>query len=646
MATPLSQQSADVRFREIDLSQVIRSNSTSNAALVVVSKKGRPGNYYTTNSKEFTDEYGTPNAAISFAHYTAVDFFQEGSSLWVRRALGSDYFWSSLILKDDGIGNTSLFQPTAGIRDPEQIEWNDYISGAQQAIGAFYPKSGPGSYGDDYAIAIRSENIEPPNPPVLSSSNTGGVLTQGTYVYQISALSELGETLVSQSAQLVLGGPANTASIRVRWDPVDGARGYNVYGRVGGNVFLLETVGATTYEYLDTGLTTPDVDHPPITNPVNLSPAARTFTVEIYDMSVNSSSPQESFLCSLTEYVDGNGVQLEIEQQINAYSDYVSFKSNVPQLMVDPPIVKSVPVTRLVRGDSGTAPTNGQIARAWIDGFQDPEQVNINLMINGGYTDIMVQRTMSAVAEKRGDAIAILDLPAISQKAQDAITYRQLRLNLNTSYAVLCGQDVETMDLYNNKTLFTPQSGWFAAACARTDRVAGPQFSPAGLNRGQLNVVSLRHNYNEQERTNLFLAQVNYARNIAGNGISIFEAVTLQAKQSALSWVPVRRMVNVIKKSVREFLMYSLHEPNDDFTRRAIVSSVSDYLLAWKNARGLLAYSVISDDTNNPNYLYNLGILKVTIFITPIIPVHEIQVDLVITKAGMSFSEINIQSLG
>jgi hypothetical protein len=105
-------------------------------------------------------------------------------------------------------------------------------------------------------------------------------------------------------------------------------------------------------------------------------------------------------------------------------------------------------------------------------------------------------------------------------------------------------------------------------------------------------------------------------------------------------------MVNVIKKSVYQFLLYSDHEPNDDFTRQTIVSSVGEYLEIIKNARGVSNYQVISNNENNPDILYNAGILKVTVFITPIIPVHEIQVDMVITKQGVTYSEISIANLG
>jgi phage tail sheath protein FI len=125
----------------------------------------------------------------------------------------------------------------------------------------------------------------------------------------------------------------------------------------------------------------------------------------------------------------------------------------------------------------------------------------------------------------------------------------------------------------------------------------------------------------------------------------VFEQVTMQSKHSALSWLNVRRMINVIKTSVKDFLMFSLEEPNDDFARRQIVTACTQYLQTWKDARGILDFSVVVSDDNNSAAQFNLGILKVAFFITPIIPIHEIQVDVVVTKKGVSFSEINIQAL-
>ena len=53
---PLYQQSADVRVREIDLSQSIVSASSSEAAIVLISKKGRTSVLQVTNAQEFIAE--------------------------------------------------------------------------------------------------------------------------------------------------------------------------------------------------------------------------------------------------------------------------------------------------------------------------------------------------------------------------------------------------------------------------------------------------------------------------------------------------------------------------------------------------------------------------------------------------------------
>ena len=641
----LTQQSADVRISEIDMSQTIASNSSSNAAIVLVSAKGRLNPFYVTNAQDFLTEYGYPNAAISFGHYSALDFFNEGSSLQVVRVAGSGYKYAACLLKDSGLGVSSLNSITGGLSDPANIDWTVYTAGAQIPLLMFTPKSGPGSYANSLAIKILSDNLAVPAAPTLVTNVLGGTLTSATYQYQISAISNIGETLASSVTTVVVGGSVTTAQIQVSWAAVPSAIGYNVYGRVSGNMYLIATVGATTLTFADTGVITPNVAHPPITNPALLTAPAKEFTVQIFDMSYNTSVPKETFVCTLQDATNASGVQTEATQLINPYSSLVNVESYVPLVTGAIPAVLACAQTYLVGGNSGAAPTNGAISLAWTNNFSDPEKISVNILINGGYTDVGVQQTMLSLAESRGDAFAILDTPSTMQGAQDAITYRQLTLNANSSYGAIYSSDNLENDNYSGKKLYVPPSGWVAAIFARTDRVAGPQFAPAGLNRGLINVLALRDIYNAQQRTNLFNAQVNYTRNFIGAGNAIFEQVTLQAKQSALSWVNVRRMVNVIKAATRDFLMYSLHEPNDDFTRKQIVSSLGTYLQSWKDARGISNYQVISDATNNPASQYNLGILTVTVFITPIIAVHEIQVQMVITKAGLSCSEINLANL-
>ncbi len=642
----LTQQSSDVRFREIDLSQSLRSRSTANGAIVIVSNKGRTTRFNTTTWTDFVAEYGERNAALSFGHYCARDFFDEGNYLDVVRVVNSDALTSGVLLKDDGSGITSLLAISAGIPNPLSINWTLYTGSGAKPMLMFYPKSGPGSYANQIAIRVTSQNLSQMSPSTLQSANTGGSLVSATYSYKIAAISEVGETLASTAVTVTIGGSITTGTVTVTWTAVEGARGYKLYGRTGGSEKLISgTLGAGTLSFIDDGSVTPDVNSSPITSAGNLAAPTPVFKVEVFDYNINVGIAQETWYCTLTDQVDGNGRQMEATQQLNAFSSYINCESYASSL-VSIPVVKNTTKTAMAGGASGTAPTNGQIAQAWLDNFSDPEQSNVNVLINAGYTNVSVQQAMIQVAEGRGDATAVLDVPSTMQAYQDAVTYRQLVLNANTSYAAIYSSDVFINDNYNGKQLYVPPSGKVAAVYARNDRVAGPQYAPAGLNRGQVDVLSLRKDYNESQRTQLFQAQVNYIRRFVGAGTAVFEQVTLQNKQSALSWVNVRRMVNVIKGGVKDYLMYSLQEPNDDFLRRQIVVALTEYLQYWKDARGILDFQVISDSSNNPNSKYNLGILTVTVIITPVIAVHEIGVDIVITKAGVSFKEINISSLG
>jgi hypothetical protein len=638
----LVQQSSDVRFREVDLSEVIASNSSSRAAIVFVSKKGRTGRFNVTNNQSFVNEYGPPDASVSFGHYCALDYLAEGTSIDCVRVTAADARLSALLLNDVS-GVTGLAaNATPGVPDPSTFDFDAAVTGADIAMLLFTPKHGPGSHGNSLAIKILSENIAAPTAPTVAVVSTGGTLAAATYAYKVTAISAIGETLPSTASSTIVA-TGTTNVMNVSWAAVPGARGYKIYGRVtGGGFGLIATLGASTLTFSDTGTVTPvAATLPPVATPT----PATTFKVQVFDDVVSTGVPQEEFEVSLTDAVDAIGQQLEAVQRINAFSELINVTSHVPALMSAPPPILAVAKTNLSGGASGSAVTNSQLALAWSTYFNDADKVKVQLLINGGYTDVSVQQAMVSVAEKRGDAVALLDMPQISQKSVDAVTYRQLVCGIDSNYAAIYTADNFVSDTYNGKKLYTPPSGWAAAVCARTDRVVGAQGAPAGLNRGIIPVLGSRYDYNDQERTNLFTANINYMRKIVGSGTSVFEQVTMQSKHSALSWLNVRRMINVIKTSVKDFLMFSLEEPNDDFARRQIVTACTQYLQTWKDARGILDFSVVVSDDNNSAAQFNLGILKVAFFITPIIPIHEIQVDVVVTKKGVSFSEINIQAL-
>lgn len=627
-----------VIINEIDLSQVVTGAAVTVGCANIVSTQGSTEPLLWTDAQSFLAHYGNPDASVSFDVYTALDFFREGNQLWARRVVGQGALYAGVIMSQTG-QDTQLTPASAGVANPKVNDWTLQAPSGSQAIALFWPRLGPGSYASNFAISITSPNLEQVQNVNSTTAITGGQLNAGTYTYQVSAIGDNGDALASTSHQVVIGGVATTNAITLTWDPVAGANGYRVFGRATTGYGEIIEVGAGITTFIDTGAVTPDTAIQPILNPADLPPPIADFLVNVFDLSQSGVSPVEQFPCTLLPGVDGDGVATELAERINPYSQYIYVTSNVPAL-VDPASIRidNAPQTAMAGGNSGTAPTSFDVANAWGT-WTDTDLYPINTLINGGHADPTVQNAMEELARGRGDSVALLDVPSAQQQFQAAINYRQLTLNMNSSYAALFSPDVLESDNINGKQQFVPFSGWAAALCARTDRVANPSYAIAGLNRGLVNVLRLRQNYNPGQMDALFNKQVNYTRAFVGQGTALWEQRTLQAKSSALSWLSVRRIVNVIKVALYQFGLYVIHEPLDEITQRQVTGSFSDYLQTLKNARALHDFTVISDSSNNTPAENNQGILRVTVIIIPVIPVSKLVVDLVVSKQGVSFQE-------
>lgn len=641
----LQQQASDVRIQEINLSQVITSNSSSVVGQIIVSTQGPTIPTQYTNADDYLAAYGNPNAQVSFDVYCGLDYFNEGNDLWGIRVVGAGAMYAAVLLYVDAGGVTHLVPVTGGVPDPLNPAWSTITPTGGTALALFYGNLGPGSYADTLAIGVVSTNADTPGTVAATSSITGGTLVAATYEYQVSSIGPgQVESLASNPVQVVIAGGATTSSITVTWVLDPNAIGYNIYGRTSAGLGLITQVGAATATFTDTGGVTPDTSKQPITSPADLDAASEIFTVNVYNTAVSTTSVAEGFDCSLLDNTDSSGLETELEQRINPFSQYIAVTSNAAALLTIPVVGNSASTT-MTGGNSGAAPTSFDVAAAW-SAFKNKQLYPVNILLNSGHSDPTTQLTMDTLAQSRGDAVGLLDTPSASQKFQDAIDYRNLSLNLNSTYSALFCPDVLEADLINGKQQYVPFSGWAAALCARTDRVANPAFSIAGLNRGLVPVLQTRYTYDDGEATSLFKAQVNYTRTFVGQGIALWEQQTLAAQQSALSWLSVRRITNVIKVSLYQFLLYSLQEPNDDFTGRQIVSSCSDYLQLIQNARGISSFDVVSDSSNNTAAMFNSAIRTVTVVIVPQIPIHEIDLQVVISKQGLSFTEVLSQVAG
>lgn len=637
---------SDVYMTEVDLSSIVINTSTSTAGEVIVSSMG-PTDVRLYNSYDgFRSKFGDADPLVSFTGYTARDYFREGNQLYACRAVGTGAKYAAVALLRNQDGSLEFKQITAGVTDPTSPDWDSFVTGTQQCVGLFYPDPGPGSYADNYAVEFVTKDPATPTNITSDVSDTGGVIVAGTYNYSMASIGPNGETLASNPITVVIAGSVTTGAITLTWDLMPNAYGYQLYGRstAGSGMGLIAQIGQGTNTFVDTGELIPDMSKTPITNPALAAPASKIFTVNFYDVSINPSIPMESWDVSFYDGNDGTGSTTELESRVNSFSDFMRYNSNIGAVLgtVNP---MGLPRTQLAGGTSGAAPTSYTVAAVWSSKFANRNITPVRTLINGGVADPIAQRAMDSLAQKRGDCVAMLDVPSDSQKAQQAINYRQVVLNLNSNYSALFSPDVMEADDRLQRSLLVPFSGWAAALCARTDKLANPAFSIAGLNRGLLDILSTRYIYEEPEMDNMEAAQVNYVRTLLGAGTALWEQRTLQNQASALSWLSVRRIANTIKTSMYFAGLYYLQEQNDEFTVRAMLKTYDTYLSTMVTARALSDYALVSDERNNTADMEIAGVRKVLVVLYPTIPIHELDLDFAITKRTVTVDEV-VQTVG
>lgn len=365
-----------------------------------------------------------------------------------------------------------------------------------------------------------------------------------------------------------------------------------------------------------------------------------TFFIDVYTKGINR--PVEKHLVHLNYVVDGYGVQLNVEENINKRSDYIRIRQNYENqaYLLNPAHaqVNALNVVQMAGGSNGTKPTTSDISNAW-ELYRDPEKVDVNMLINGGYSVPAIQLKMDDISRERMDCMSILDTPSMMQRVSDAIAYRRNTLMLDSSYSALYAPDYLVLDEHNDIRLYVPPSGHVAGAYARTDEEAELWFAPAGMNRGRLNILGVRQTYNQGDRDTLYDSQVNATRVIMGSGIKIWGADTLQTMASALSNVSVRRLMMFMEKSLSVAALYSVFDPNDYILRAQLTDIAERFLKPIKDARGIYDFDVVCDESNNPAETVANGDLVLDIYVDPALPTKRIHLTAIIQKTGARFTQ-------
>lgn len=374
-----------------------------------------------------------------------------------------------------------------------------------------------------------------------------------------------------------------------------------------------------------------------------------TFKINVYLRDTNSNNNLvETWLVSRKQQVDGYGNQQYLETAINGFSDYIVVADDTTQADDILPKANSS-VLSFTQGSNGSAVADAHYISGW-EKFINPDEVDVRILINAnGYaTDaVAVQTEMKTVVESRKDCIAILDVPYTNlTSVATTVNWRDNIQNFNSSYCSLYSGWVKVYDQYNATIVTLPPSGYVASQIAFNDYTSDVFYAPAGMNRGQLNVLGVTPIYTQGDRDTLYAAEINPLQRFSGQGNVIWGQKMEQAKASATDRMNVRRLLITLEKALAVALNNFVFEPNSETTRFRITSMIESFLDtysakgAFQNELGDKGYLVVCNETNNTPAVIDSNTLHVDVYVKPSRSAEFIQLNTIITTSGVSFNEL------
>ena len=122
--------------------------------------------------------------------------------------------------------------------------------------------------------------------------------------------------------------------------------------------------------------------------------------------------------------------------------------------------------------------------------------------------------------------------------------------------------------------------------------------------------------------------------------ISAFREALKSGSRPNLFRINVRRLFIDLQGTIGTNADNVLFDQNDETTRSNFVNLVIPYLRSVQARRGLAAFSVVCDASNNPEDVVNSNGFVCDIFVQPIRSVNFVQLNFVSVRGTATFSEI------
>jgi phage tail sheath protein FI len=292
-----------------------------------------------------------------------------------------------------------------------------------------------------------------------------------------------------------------------------------------------------------------------------------------------------------------------------------------------------------------------------LDIAEDPETVEMDLLLLPGINNSEITNRMVEVVDERQDSLAIIDLesayttsaettPSQEGKGSLATVISAVRSRkFDSSYAAAYHPWVRVQQKGDTVVTPVPPSVAACGALARSQALTAPWFAPAGFNRGGLtnlggnngpSTLSVVETMNKANRDDLYELDINPIARLQGEFV-IFGQKTLQQTPSALDRINVRRMMVFLKKRIGRIANTILFDQNIQVTWNKFKSRAERVLNRIKARGGITEFKVVLDSSTTTPDLQDRNILYAKIYVKPAKAIEFIAVDFVITRSGVQF---------
>lgn len=292
-----------------------------------------------------------------------------------------------------------------------------------------------------------------------------------------------------------------------------------------------------------------------------------------------------------------------------------------------------------------------------IKAFEDTDSLEVDFIaapgIQGGDITVGVVQEMARVARKI-NAMAVIDIPsgltgreAIDWHNGEGVYAARGRIdnrNVACYWNWWTGTDRWSSDADATK-VFPPTMAALRAFAYTFDNDK-PWYAAAGEIRGRLQeALSVQFTKVSQDTKDAMYGNGNSVNPILlqRGSIMVFGERTLQRIESKLTAIHSNVLVHYLVRNMASIARRFVFDPNDAELITQVRLAFTEFLDKVKNERGMEAYNLVIDETNNTADSRNRRELNVDLYLIPTDTVERIFINAIVRESGANLKSVTTQ---